>query len=40
VNQVIVAEMISTTRSRVSFFMNRFRKPDLIDYNSGLQVRS
>ena len=33
--------MIGTTRSRVSFFMNRFRELGLIDYNSeGLQVHS
>jgi len=30
--------MIGTTRSRVSFFMNRFRKMGLIDYNGSLQV--
>jgi len=28
-----LAEMIGTTRSRVSFFMNRFRKPGFIEYN-------
>jgi hypothetical protein len=32
--------MIGTTRSRVSFFMNRFRKFGFIDYNGGLQVHS
>jgi CRP/FNR family cyclic AMP-dependent transcriptional regulator len=37
-----LAEMIFTTRSRVSFFMNRFRKLGFIDYDggSGLQVHS
>jgi CRP/FNR family transcriptional regulator, cyclic AMP receptor protein len=34
-----LAEMVGTTRSRVSFFMNRFRKMGLIDYNGSLQVR-
>ena len=34
------AEMVGTTRSRVSFFMNRFRKLGFIHYNGGLQVRS
>jgi len=32
--------MIGTTRSRVSFFMNRFRKLGFVDYNAGLQVHS
>jgi hypothetical protein len=37
-----LAEMIGTTRSRVSFFMNRFRKLGFIDYHAGdeLQVHS
>jgi CRP-like cAMP-binding protein len=40
-SQENLAEMIGTTRSRVSFFMNRFRKLGFIDYNSGgLQVHS
>jgi CRP/FNR family transcriptional regulator, cyclic AMP receptor protein len=41
-SQEILAEMIGTTRSRVSFFMNRFRKLGFIDYDggSGLQVHS
>jgi len=41
-NQETLAEMIGTTRSRVSFFMNRFRKLGFIDYDggSGLQVHS
>lgn len=39
VSQGTLAEMIGTTRSRVSFFMNRFRKRGLIEYNGGLRVR-
>ena len=40
-SQESLAEMIGATRSRVSFFMNRFRKLGFIDYNSGgLQVHS
>ena len=39
VNQETLAEMVGTTRSRVSFFMNRFRKMGLIEYNGNLQVR-
>ena len=40
-SQETLAEMIGTTRSRVSFFMNRFRKMGFIDYGgSGLQVHS
>jgi CRP/FNR family cyclic AMP-dependent transcriptional regulator len=38
VSQGTLAEMIGTTRSRVSFFMNRFRKLGLIDYNGSVQV--
>ena len=33
-----LAEMVGTTRSRVSFFMNRFRKLGLIEYNGRIQV--
>jgi CRP-like cAMP-binding protein len=40
VSQETLAEMIGTTRSRVNFFMNRFRKLGFIDYNGELQVRS
>jgi CRP-like cAMP-binding protein len=41
-SQEMLAEMIGTTRSRVSFFMNRFRKLGFTDYDtgSGLQVHS
>ena len=38
VSQGTLAEMVGTTRSRVSFFMNRFRKMGLIDYNGTLRV--
>ena len=40
ISQEMLAEMIGTTRSRVSFFMNRFRKLGFVDYNGGLQVHS
>jgi CRP/FNR family cyclic AMP-dependent transcriptional regulator len=40
INQETLAEMVGTTRSRVSFFMNRFRKMGFIHYNGGLQVHS
>ena len=41
ISQETLAEMIGTTRSRVSFFMNRFRTLGFIDYGaSGLQVHS
>jgi len=38
ISQETLAEMIGTTRSRVSFFMNRFRKLGLIEYNGRIQV--
>ena len=38
VTQKTLAEMVGTTRSRVSFFMNRFRKLGLIDYNGRIKV--
>ena len=38
VSQSTLAEMIGTTRSRVSFFMNRFRKRGLIEYNGSVQA--
>jgi CRP/FNR family cyclic AMP-dependent transcriptional regulator len=40
ISQETLAEMIGTTRSRVSFFMNRFRKLGFIHYNGGLKVHS
>jgi CRP/FNR family cyclic AMP-dependent transcriptional regulator len=39
-SQETLAEIIGTTRSRVSFFMNRFRKTGFIDYKNGLEVHS
>lgn len=38
ISQETLAEMIGTTRSRVSFFMNRFRKLGFIQYNGGIHV--
>ena len=40
ISQETLAEMIGTTRSRVSFFMNKFRKLGLIDYNGNIEVHS
>jgi CRP/FNR family transcriptional regulator, cyclic AMP receptor protein len=40
ISQETLAEMIGTTRSRVSFFMNRFRKLGFIEYNGGIEVHS
>src|SRR3984893_8877106 len=40
ISQETLAEMIGTTRSRVSFFMNKFRKLGLIDYNGSIEVHS
>ena len=39
VSQQTLAEMVGTTRSRISFFMNRFRQMGFIHYKGGLQVR-
>jgi len=39
-SQETLAEMVGTTRSRVNFFMNRFRKLGFIEYNGTLQVHS
>ena len=39
-SQDTLAEMVGTTRSRVNFFMNKFRKLGLIEYNGGLKVNS
>jgi CRP/FNR family transcriptional regulator, cyclic AMP receptor protein len=38
ISQETLAEMIGTTRSRVNFFMNKFKKLGFIDYNGGLKV--
>jgi CRP-like cAMP-binding protein len=40
VSQETLAEMIGTTRSRVSYFMNKFRKLGLIDYNGRIEIHS
>ena len=40
VSQETLAEMVGTTRSRVSFFMNKFRKLGFIEYDGGLEVHS
>jgi len=40
INQETLAEMIGTTRSRVSHFMNKFRNMGFIDYNGHLQIHS
>ena len=40
ISQETLAEMIGTTRSRVSFFMNKFRKLGFIEYNGTLNVHS
>ena len=40
VSQETLAEMIGTTRSRVSFFMNKFRNLGLIDYNGRIEIHS
>jgi CRP-like cAMP-binding protein len=36
--QETLAEMVGTTRSRINFFMNKFRKMGFIKYNGGLQI--
>jgi CRP-like cAMP-binding protein len=38
ISQETIAEMIGTTRSRVNFFMNKFRKLGFIDYNGKITV--
>jgi len=40
ISQETLAEIVGTTRSRVSFFMNRFRKLGFIEYDGGLEVHS
>jgi CRP-like cAMP-binding protein len=40
VSQETLAEMIGTTRSRVSFFMNKFRKLGLIAYNGQIEIHT
>ena len=38
-SQEALAEIVGTTRGRVNFFMNKFRKLGLIDYNGGIKVK-
>jgi CRP/FNR family transcriptional regulator, cyclic AMP receptor protein len=40
ISQETLAEMVGTTRARVSHFMNKFRKLGFIDYNGGIEVHS
>ena len=40
VSQELLAEMVGTTRSRINFFMNKFRKLGFIEYNGGLKVNN
>ncbi|MHB8145452.1 MAG: Crp/Fnr family transcriptional regulator, partial [Vulcanimicrobiaceae bacterium] len=40
ISQETLAEMIGTTRSRVSFFLNRFRKLGFIEYNGGMHIHT
>jgi hypothetical protein len=40
VSQQTLAEMVGTTRSRVNFFMNKFRRLGFIEYNGGLKVNT
>ena len=40
VSQEVLAEMVGTTRSRVNFFMNKFRKLGFIEYNGWLKINN
>jgi CRP-like cAMP-binding protein len=40
ISQDILAAKVGTTRSRINFFMNKFRKLGFIEYNGGLKVHS
>jgi CRP-like cAMP-binding protein len=40
ISQEVLAEMVGTTRARVSFFMNKFRKLGFLEYNGGVHVHS
>ena len=40
ISQETLADMVGTTRSRVSFFMNKFRRLGFIEYNGGLRIHS
>ena len=37
-SQETLAEMVGTTRSRISFFMNKFQRPGLINYNGHMTI--
>ncbi|HKW77419.1 MAG TPA: Crp/Fnr family transcriptional regulator [Terriglobales bacterium] len=39
ISQQVLAEMVGTTRSRVSYFMNRFRERGMVEYNGQFQIR-
>jgi CRP/FNR family cyclic AMP-dependent transcriptional regulator len=36
----VLAEMVGTTRTRVDFFMNKFKKLGFIEYNGGLKINN
>jgi CRP/FNR family transcriptional regulator, cyclic AMP receptor protein len=40
ISQETLAEMVGTTRSRVNFFINRFKKLGFVRYNGGFEVHS
>jgi hypothetical protein len=40
ISQDLLAARVGTTRSRINYFMNKFRKLGFIDYNGGLKVHS
>jgi CRP/FNR family cyclic AMP-dependent transcriptional regulator len=40
INQEVLAARVGTTRSRISYFLNKFRKLGFIEYNGGLKVHS
>ncbi|HSE45980.1 MAG TPA: helix-turn-helix domain-containing protein [Gemmatimonadales bacterium] len=40
ISQEVLAEMVGTTRPRISGFMNKFRKLGFIEYNGGLHIHS
>jgi CRP-like cAMP-binding protein len=40
ISQETLADMVGTTRSRVSFFLNKFRKLGFVEYNGGMRIRS
>ena len=39
INQTVLAKMVGTTRSRINFFMNKFKRDGLIDYNRAGDVK-